>query len=122
METIFFFLFCIIVIIAGIRDNNHKSRTSHPYRESYSRNTDQKYLERLFILDFAEHGMFVPGAERVYDEPDESDDEYYEEYSDDYDDYSCYENEIDSEKNFYESYSYYEYPVDETWTLNDDSY
>jgi hypothetical protein len=68
-------------------------------------NNDDRYLERIFILDAAANGVFVPGAERVFDDEDDDDRGYGQEYEDDYD-----------------SYSYYEQPVDEGWDPGDERY
>jgi hypothetical protein len=70
-------LFFLIVFIAWLGERNNISRSK---RSSSSQKQDERYFEQLFVLDAAEHGFFVPGAEKVFEYPDEAGDgdDYYQ--------------------------------------------
>lgn len=65
---------------------------------------DDHFLERILILDAAANGVFVPRAERVFDDPREKADVDYGTY-DDYEDESSFDEYVAAEKDFYDSYS-----------------
>lgn len=118
----------LVLIIFGIQKlvehSDHKEKGYKPNPTAYRRpaNDDDRYMDRIFVLDAAANGVFVPGAERVFDNPEDKDDGHYENYEDDYESYSSYDEDAYAEKDFYGSYSYYENPVDETWASNDEPY
>jgi hypothetical protein len=49
------------------------------------------WMDRIFVLDAAEHGVFAPGAERVFDDPQDwsytsdQEDQDHQDYLDDFD-------------------------------------
>jgi len=94
MEGIFFLLAFVVYGFVKLlewldrNDNHTKEKRSFTQRQEFD---DSRYLERIFILDAAANGVFVPGAERVFDDEENEDDGYYEDYEDDYEHYSSFD-------------------------------
>jgi hypothetical protein len=67
------------MIIGWLVDkNNKKQGVTHANDvQSSPQQEDNRYMERLFVLDAAEHGFFVPGAESVFDDHNEEEDDGY---------------------------------------------
>lgn len=107
MEGIFFLLALIIYGVGkyfewvGRSENRQRGKGYTTRRQP---DDDGHYLERIFILDAAANGVFVPGAERVFEDPSEFADLDYGTYDDDYEDGSSYDDAA-AEKDFYDSYS-----------------
>ena len=98
MEFIFLILLLIFYGIQELVEHSDQHEKGYkPKPSAYRRpiNDDDRYLERIFILDAAASGVFVPGAERVFDDAEEQDDRYYEDYADDSDYYSSFDNEYE---------------------------
>ncbi|HQN04020.1 MAG TPA: hypothetical protein PK174_01260 [Anaerolineaceae bacterium] len=108
MDGIFFLIAFIIYGLVKIfewlaRNENYQSGKGYTTRQQPD--DDDRYLERIFILDAAANGVFVPGAERVFDNPDKYIDPEYGTYDDDCEDDSYYDDYAAAEKDFYDSYS-----------------
>jgi hypothetical protein len=80
MEACFFgllflsFIFFEMVKFSQKSGNTQQQRNFAGYsRQVSSEDADQKYLERIFILDAAEDGYFSPGGEKAFE--DENDEE-----------------------------------------------
>lgn len=108
MEGIFFLLALIIfglVKLFELLERNENRQKGKGYTTRRQPEDDGHYLERIFILDAAANGVFVPGAERVFDDPREYADVDYGTYDDDYEDDPSYDDYAAAEKDFYDSYS-----------------
>jgi hypothetical protein len=62
---------------------------------SYPPDTD--YIEALFILDAAEHGVFFPHGHEVFERLDNRNFENYEEIDDNYNEYKFYDDYYDEQ-------------------------
>jgi hypothetical protein len=99
--------FLLIFIDEHSSKNKKNSRTStttwnsHASRKQKENQANQKYIDAIFVLDAAQHGVIVPGTERVFEELDESDEENggdpYPDWEEDHDSGSNYEDYEDYE-------------------------
>jgi hypothetical protein len=78
MEACFFsllilaFFFFETVKLIQKSGNTQQQRNSEIYsRQVTSEDSDQKYLQRISILDAAEDGYFFPGGEKVFEDEDD---------------------------------------------------
>jgi hypothetical protein len=70
------------------------------------------WMDRIFVLDAAEHGVFAPGAEFVFEDPS------YAAYDDDQDELNNYDEDIDDE--FVNETQQYDQYDQEGWYPGDD--
>ena len=95
MDSIFIFLAFIIYGLVKLFEwldrNGNRQREKRYSTCRHDNDDDNRYLDRIFILDAAANGVFVPGAERVFDDPEGEDARCYEEYEDESNYYSSYD-------------------------------
>ena len=70
--SIFIALGLLLILISEIGSGKKKSTHSHGRKENAA---NSQYIDALFVLDAAQHGVFVPGAERVFRELDNGEEE-----------------------------------------------
>ena len=75
MEVCFAFIFLVIVVIGWLIQKSSSGGSG--YNPPTRKNNDTAYLDAIFILDAAENGVFVPGAEKIFDELDREDEQDY---------------------------------------------
>ena len=79
MDCFIFLIFLVMIIAWLVEKNNKKQVMPHSNDvQSSTQQEDNQYMDGFFVLDAAEHGFFIPGAERVFDDlNEEEDDDYY---------------------------------------------
>ncbi len=102
------FLFLIIsLIIYGFKELDERSgqpssrRVMKPSGYQKPCGNEAWYLERIFVLDAAENGVFVPGAEQVFEDYVGSFAADYDAYADDYDYSSSCNDDIDYREDYF---------------------
>jgi hypothetical protein len=91
MGGCFWGIFLLIAGVAWIIESSSSKKTgglnNSRYRAQNRVDPNKKYIDAIFVMDAAEHGVFVPGAERVFDELDQDEEGEQEHSNNDWVDY-----------------------------------
>ena len=77
------------------RLNSERKQRQKECRQAEARNAkENRWMDEILVLDAAEHGVFLPGAEQVFEDPQDNDDNNEGNYQQDLD-YDEEYNQID---------------------------